>query len=153
MRDFEREPWKSRKNGVLRRITSAPFSVPGAEIDGNFQSYERNGERCNTWHLERASTCVRADVDDEKFAAAIRFERYDRRERRKRKDLTGGSGRRKSIILGRSTGKILCLRWLILQRAGNLPHAEANVETHFLPSERYASRHDALQSSLIDITR
>lgn len=104
------------------------FSVPG----GNFWSYKRR----TLWHAVLQTgvnlyvhAC--ADVDDKKLAVAIRFERCDRWERRKKKDLTGGSGRRKSIIPGRSTGKILCLRRLMLREltSGECKNALPSVRT------------------------
>lgn len=122
---FEWKPWKPRKTAFPRQIL--PFPFPAIS--------EVTNETLRHMGTSNGHQPARADVDDEKLAAAIRFERYDRRETRKKTDLTGGSGRRKSIILGRSTGKILCLRRLILRCAGNLLHA-GECRIHFPPFKR-----------------
>lgn len=153
-RAFWMEPWKPRKTADLVRS----FSVSGAELAKlQFPKLRtRNGERCDMWHFERTSTQVRA-------CGCRRWKTRGRdkirkvrsaREEKKKMDLTGGSGRRKSIILGRSTGKILCLWRLILRYAGNLLHA--GECRNALPSvrimSRYLGRHDVLQPRSTHIT-
>lgn len=75
--------WKSRKTAVLNNLLLFPCR---SQIDGNFRNCEREAKRCDTW--TRTERRPPREYRWGKLATAIRFERYDRREKRKKKNLT-----------------------------------------------------------------